>query len=443
MKYGIAALKAKNYRGSPRHPTQQMAAQGRYGDDTIGHLDTGEVVVPKNLQSPGLMALFAKNARSKGIDPSRYMVGSQSAPRNPSTGAQEFWSSGPGGEGPGSPGSSSSGNGSGQGSPGSAGGPGSEGSDPGVGPGEGPGGPNAPGNFGGNPGDPEDDDQSLDKMYSTVTRDLDPDNTLPDHIQAINAMTAAIANKESDWFGPTDTIDNEEEGEVSRRSFAQRAAAFAINALNPLSMLFSVDIADTKTTDGVNENTISAETDFSDLAGNLFGRAVGGVPGIGALVSEGLDYAFGDGEIGYGDVSLGNLGTGSFVDSAFGTGSESSPSIGTGSFGGNPGGNPSGLGGDAGDGDGYQSPTPTDEFMVASLSPERQKSETVNSILPWFNTGQLPPKREGLLDPSIFGDNYLSDAEIEAQNEDDDLLPWQRRYDTMNGDLLFSDSLYV
>jgi hypothetical protein len=123
MEYGIKAITSSLSR--PHQVPQEFqstAAKGRGGDDTVAHLDSGEVVIPKNLQSPGLMALFAKNARSKGTDPSRYIVGSKENSVNPNTGLQEFFASPDGqGGGYGEGGNATSGGGTSEGSSGGGG----------------------------------------------------------------------------------------------------------------------------------------------------------------------------------------------------------------------------------------------------------------------------------------------------------------------------------
>jgi hypothetical protein len=122
MEYGIKAITSSLSR--PHQVPQEFqstAAKGRGGDDTVAHLDSGEVVIPKRLQTPGLMALFAKNARSQRMDPSRFIVGSKQNNINPMTGLQEFRGEGPG-PGPGGPGSEGGQGGSGQAGDGSSGG---------------------------------------------------------------------------------------------------------------------------------------------------------------------------------------------------------------------------------------------------------------------------------------------------------------------------------
>jgi hypothetical protein len=70
-----------------------MASLGRYGDDMVVHVETGELVVPRRLieQSPELKESIFKHLREQGItDPERYVVGSSENSINPDTGLMEF-----------------------------------------------------------------------------------------------------------------------------------------------------------------------------------------------------------------------------------------------------------------------------------------------------------------------------------------------------------------
>jgi hypothetical protein len=85
--------------GSARRGLMVAAEAGRGGDRVLGHLTPGELVVPKSCQTPELMALFARAAHAKGMDPNRYIVGSEEASRNPRTGLEEFLEGDSGGVG--------------------------------------------------------------------------------------------------------------------------------------------------------------------------------------------------------------------------------------------------------------------------------------------------------------------------------------------------------
>jgi hypothetical protein len=73
---------------------QRMAAMGRNGDDSIAHVQTGELVIPAALleQDPALKEGLFQRLRDMGIeDPERYVVGSDSNSINPDTGMPEFF----------------------------------------------------------------------------------------------------------------------------------------------------------------------------------------------------------------------------------------------------------------------------------------------------------------------------------------------------------------
>ncbi|MDX2143007.1 MAG: hypothetical protein SFV19_06610 [Rhodospirillaceae bacterium] len=67
-----------------------LALQGRGGDTEIAHVTPGEVVVPRNLQTPAVMRTLAAEAERAGIDPRRYTIGHRANSVNPRTGAEEF-----------------------------------------------------------------------------------------------------------------------------------------------------------------------------------------------------------------------------------------------------------------------------------------------------------------------------------------------------------------
>lgn len=72
----------------------QMAEKGRYGDDTVAHLESGELVIPKAFldQDPEMAkTLFAYLERMGVEDPQRYVVGSDANSINPETGLPEFF----------------------------------------------------------------------------------------------------------------------------------------------------------------------------------------------------------------------------------------------------------------------------------------------------------------------------------------------------------------
>jgi hypothetical protein len=72
---------------------KRMAGHGRFGDDSVAHIQTGEIVVPLSLieNNPALKEQIFKRLRDSGIeDPEQYVVGSKANSINPETGLMEF-----------------------------------------------------------------------------------------------------------------------------------------------------------------------------------------------------------------------------------------------------------------------------------------------------------------------------------------------------------------
>jgi len=72
----------------------RMASYGRYGDDTVAHVETGELVIPKALidENPRLRDSIFQHLEELGVeDPERYVVGSGANSINPDTGLPEFF----------------------------------------------------------------------------------------------------------------------------------------------------------------------------------------------------------------------------------------------------------------------------------------------------------------------------------------------------------------
>jgi hypothetical protein len=87
------ALNAENYYDIVKPTAEQLAAFGREEDDRIAHVATGETVIPMAVfeEDPALKeALFAR-MRDMGIEPERYVVGSELNSINPVTGQPEFF----------------------------------------------------------------------------------------------------------------------------------------------------------------------------------------------------------------------------------------------------------------------------------------------------------------------------------------------------------------
>lgn len=80
-----------------RHPmeapiTHLMAAAGRKGDDQVGHLTCGDVVIPREvaMADPSILMKLKKGMEDAGGDYRTHIVGSGYEHRNPHTGAPEF-----------------------------------------------------------------------------------------------------------------------------------------------------------------------------------------------------------------------------------------------------------------------------------------------------------------------------------------------------------------
>lgn len=68
-----------------------LANQGRYGDQVMGHLAPGEIVIPKKLaQDPELLKTLQEVYNKFGVDMNQYTVGNDANSINPNTGIMEF-----------------------------------------------------------------------------------------------------------------------------------------------------------------------------------------------------------------------------------------------------------------------------------------------------------------------------------------------------------------
>lgn len=73
---------------------ERMASYGRHGDDTVAHVETGELIIPKALieDNPKLRDSIFEHLEELGVeDPERYVVGSGANSINPETGLPEFF----------------------------------------------------------------------------------------------------------------------------------------------------------------------------------------------------------------------------------------------------------------------------------------------------------------------------------------------------------------
>jgi hypothetical protein len=68
----------------------RFAELGRNGDDTIGHLTTGERIIPNGVLGQELTNKIIREMQASGLDPSQYVVGNKNNSFNPATGQPEF-----------------------------------------------------------------------------------------------------------------------------------------------------------------------------------------------------------------------------------------------------------------------------------------------------------------------------------------------------------------
>ena len=73
---------------------KKIAGFGRYGDDTVAHVEKGELIVPRALieNNPELKESIFSHLKELGVeDPERYVVGTSKNSINPDTGLPEFF----------------------------------------------------------------------------------------------------------------------------------------------------------------------------------------------------------------------------------------------------------------------------------------------------------------------------------------------------------------
>jgi len=73
-----------------RRQTESLAREGRGADTEVAHLTPGELVVPRALQNPEVMAALARAAAERNIPLEMLSVGNAANRINPTTGAPEF-----------------------------------------------------------------------------------------------------------------------------------------------------------------------------------------------------------------------------------------------------------------------------------------------------------------------------------------------------------------
>ena len=72
-----------------RLTTAEQARLGRNGDSIVAHLSPGEIAVPKEMQSPQMLAMIHQHARAIGANPAAMQAGNPAVSRNPHTGHEE------------------------------------------------------------------------------------------------------------------------------------------------------------------------------------------------------------------------------------------------------------------------------------------------------------------------------------------------------------------
>tara|TARA_R110000824_G_scaffold44958_4_gene130452 strand:- start:8878 stop:10170 length:1293 start_codon:yes stop_codon:yes gene_type:complete len=70
---------------------EELAGEGRGGDEIMGHLTPGEIVIPDVLQDETLMEFLEDHFAENGVSLLQYTVGSEENSINPETGMPEFY----------------------------------------------------------------------------------------------------------------------------------------------------------------------------------------------------------------------------------------------------------------------------------------------------------------------------------------------------------------
>jgi hypothetical protein len=70
---------------------EQLAEEGRGGDEVIGHLTAGEIVIPVDIQDESLMEFLEDHFADHGVSILQYTVGTEQNSINPETGMPEFF----------------------------------------------------------------------------------------------------------------------------------------------------------------------------------------------------------------------------------------------------------------------------------------------------------------------------------------------------------------
>jgi len=77
---------------APMEPMgEELAEEGRNGDQIVGHLTPGEIVIPVDIQDEELMSLLDEFFAENGLSMGQYTVGNEENSVNPETGMPEFF----------------------------------------------------------------------------------------------------------------------------------------------------------------------------------------------------------------------------------------------------------------------------------------------------------------------------------------------------------------
>ena len=67
-----------------------LAGLGRFEDDTLAHVATGEMIVPPQSITPRTRSMIESDMMNMGMNPNQYVVGGENS-INPNTGMPEFF----------------------------------------------------------------------------------------------------------------------------------------------------------------------------------------------------------------------------------------------------------------------------------------------------------------------------------------------------------------
>lgn len=86
----LRGVARRNPKLASRFEARILAMLGRGGDTEVAHVARGEIVVPRDLQTPAVLAAIQESAAASGIRREQLQVGNARNSHNPNTGAPEF-----------------------------------------------------------------------------------------------------------------------------------------------------------------------------------------------------------------------------------------------------------------------------------------------------------------------------------------------------------------